>query len=51
MGGEKGSLKWVRLKHYCALSGDSPHALHPDAVAGNGWMRSNAVLPLMVIYG
>ena len=25
---ERISLKWVKLKHYCALSGDSANAVH-----------------------
>jgi len=31
------SLKWLKLKHYCALSGDSPDAVHAKRRRGQ-WL-------------
>jgi len=32
------ALKWVKLKHYCALSGDTPYAVHAKRRKGS-WLE------------
>ena len=37
MGKERSLLQWVKLKHYCALSGDTPGAVHAKRRRGQ-WL-------------